>query len=161
MEYKVSKIKLSPEIALQKMRNWCAYQERSQYEALQKLTEMGLSIDEANEIIASLITENYMNEERFTLAFAGGKFRIKQWGKNKIKAELRKHKVPENMINKAFMQIDDDEYKLTLQKIITKRLEASGTKDAQIQFFDALKYCITRGFEHDLVNELLKLHIKR
>lgn len=156
MEYKVSKIKLSPETAIQKMRNWCAYQERSQYEALQKLLELGLSTDEANEIIAGLIAENYMNEERFTAAFVGGKFRIKQWGKNKIKAELRKHKVPENMINKALQQIDEQEYQRCLQKIITKRMLLRNQSSQQKVFFDTLKYCISRGFESDLVNEQLK-----
>lgn len=160
MEYKVNKIKLSPASALQKMRNWCAYQERSHHESKLKLVETGLNSEEIDEIIASLISENYLNEERFTNAFVSGKFRIKHWGKNKIKAELRRHNVPENMINKALAQINADEYILTLQKIIAKRIESSSSSNMQKQFFDVLKYCIAKGYENNLVNEVLKTNPK-
>lgn len=157
MEYKVNKIKLSPDAALQKMRHWCAYQERSQQETRLKLHEKGLNHENTEEIIALLVIENYINEERFALAFSGGKFRIKQWGNNKIRAELQKHKVPELLVNNALKKIDPEEYILTLQKVITKRIQLSDSLSDQKKFFDVLKYCISRGFESDLVNEQLKL----
>jgi len=155
MEYKVTKIKLSPNEALQKMRNWCAYQERSQQEARQKLHEMAVSSIDTEEIIAALISENYMNEARFTKAFVGGKFRIKHWGKNKIRVELRKHKVPETMIALALQEIDQEDYVAILRKTIAKRKHGSRITEQKKQFFDLLRYCISRGFESDLVSEEL------
>jgi regulatory protein len=155
MEYKVTKIKLSLNEVLQKMRNWCAYQERSQQEVRQKLHEMSASSLDTEEIIATLISENYMNEARFTKAFVGGRFRIKHWGKNKIRVELRKHKVPETMIMLALKEIDQDDYLDILRKTIEKRKQVTHKTEQKKQFFDLLRYCISRGFESDLVTEEL------
>ena len=82
---KVRKIKLSLPQALEKIKHWCAYQERGHYETRGKLYDYGLSASDIDEALAVLVSENYLNEERFAETFARGKFRIKQWGKNKIK----------------------------------------------------------------------------
>src|SRR5882757_6205956 len=80
--------RITPAQARGKIQKYCAYQERSHQEVKHKLHTYGLTVDEADEIISSLITDNFLNEERFAKAFAGGKFRIKKWGRNKIEHEL-------------------------------------------------------------------------
>lgn len=156
MEYKVSEIKLPPEVARQKIKNWCAYQERSQYEAWKKLGAYGLKSEEVEEIIADLIQENFLNEERFALALAGGKFRIKHWGKNKIKAELKKHKVSDYSINKALKSIEAGEYDKMIASVIEKKSKLIKVQDAQKKFYSLLNYLVSRGFESDLVKEHLR-----
>lgn len=155
MDYKVNKIKLSPELAHHKIKNWCAYQERSQHETRQKLYEYGLFSEDVEAIIAKLIEENFLNEERFALALAGGKFRIKLWGKNKIKAELKKHKVSDYCINKALKSIDAEAYEATLLKVIEKKIKLLKTNNRQKNFYTTLNYLVSRGFESDLGIEAL------
>jgi len=155
MDYKVSKIKLSPEAALQKMRNWCAYQERSHYETRQKLSGYGLSSEEMEVIISNLIEENFLSEERFAIALASGKFRIKHWGKNKIKAELKTHRVSEYCINKALKTIDHQEYETVLKKVIEKKIRQLKSKDPKKARYLVFNYLVSRGFESDLVSENL------
>jgi len=155
MEYKTVKIKHTPEQALFKIKNWCAYQERSQNEVRQKLYEYHLEPEDAEQIIATLISENFLNEERFALTFTSGKFRIKQWGRNKIKVELRKHKVSDYSINKALKSIDGDEYEKTIIKVIEKKLRLTRSTDRRKQFYGTLTYLASRGFESDLVTEQL------
>src|SRR5687768_6760682 len=135
MDYKVNEIKLSAEIALQKIKSWCAYQERSQRETRQKLGTFGLHADDIEGIIAELIQENFLNEERFALAFAGGKFRIKQWGKNKIKAGLKNHRISPYCIDKALKSIDEEEYKRTILKIIEKKMRPPAEPGAQKELY--------------------------
>lgn len=147
--------KFSVEIALQKAQSWCAYQERSQDETRRKLLGMGLASKEADEVIAALITENYINEERFAIAYAGGKFRIKSWGKNKIKAELRAHKVSDYSINKALKSIDELDYLSTLSRLIEKKKKTIVSTDKRKVFYLILNYLVARGFESDLVSEHL------
>jgi regulatory protein len=156
MEYKVSKIKLSQGDAFHKIKNWCAYQERSQHETRQKLYAYGLHEEAVEEIISNLIGENFLNEERFAMAFASGKFRIKQWGKNKIKIELRKHKTSDYCMNKALKSIDPDEYLKTITKVIEKKKKLLKSGDTRKQFYSILNYLVSRGFESDLVVEQLK-----
>lgn len=156
MDYKVSEIKLSPEVAGQKIRNWCAYQERSHHETRQKLFGYGLTSDETEGIIADLIQENFLNEERFAIAFAGGKFRIKHWGRIKIKIDLKRHKVSDANISKALKAITEEDYTSMIIKIVEKKMESQANLPFQKRYYATLNYLISRGFESDLVKEQLK-----
>ena len=71
---------LSKEQALQKIRHFCGYQERSHREVKEKLYSFKLRKQVVEEIICELIEESYLNEERFAIQFAGGKFRMLNWG---------------------------------------------------------------------------------
>lgn len=148
--------KLTPLVALEKMKNWCAYQERSQFEVRNKLFEYGIFNEEAENIIIQLIQENFLNEERFAIAFARGKFRIKRWGKIKIKLELKQHKVSEYCINKALKQIDGNEYFATLEKIIEKKIKEIKEPNKIKKQYKIIKYAMSRGYEQDIIMDAIK-----
>ncbi len=159
-EHKVKKLLLTPEMAKHKIEQWCAYQERSQNETRRKLYEYGLHENDVEQIIAGLISENFLNEERFALALAGGKFRIKHWGKIKIKIELRKHKISDYSIAKALNMINEDDYLKTITLVLEKKLRQTKSKDKQKLFYGTLNYAVSRGFERDLATEQLNKILK-
>ncbi|MBN8692700.1 MAG: regulatory protein RecX [Bacteroidetes bacterium] len=138
------------------MKNWCAYQERSQFEVRNKLFEYGIFNEEAENIISQLIQENFLNEERFALAFARGKFRIKRWGRIKIKLELKQHKVSEYCISKALKQIDGNEYFATLEKIIEKKTKEIRESNKIKKQYKIIKYAMSRGYEQDIIMDAIK-----
>ena len=70
--------------AVQKAADYCAYQERSQQQVRDKLYDYGLHSDQVEEALSELIQQGFINEERFAIAYAGGKFRMKGWGRKKI-----------------------------------------------------------------------------
>ena len=71
---------ITKEVALQKLQAYCAYQERCHSEVESKLYQLGIFGDAADAIIAQLIEDNFLNEERFAIAYARGKFQMKSWG---------------------------------------------------------------------------------
>lgn len=151
------KKKLTPNQALIRAEATCAYQERCQQEMRDKLYDWGLHSLEVENIIARLITDNFLNEERFAIAFAGGKFRIKKWGRIKIKLELKKRKISDYCIRKAMQQIDDTDYAKTIRDLIAKKSkEIKGGKE-HIRKYKIAKFVASRGFEQDLIWEILKL----
>lgn len=146
---------LTQQEAFQKLKQYCAYQERCHNEVKAKAFDYGLNGIEVNNIIAALIEENYLNEERFSILFAGGKFRIKKWGRIKIKYELKAKQISPINIKKALAQIDEDEYAVTL----SKQYEIYFTKQkgiSPIKKLKTLKYLQTKGFEVDLINVVSK-----
>lgn len=153
---KKPKKKLNPQQALLKAQLSCAYQERCQQEMRDKLYEWGLFPDAVESIIASLISDNYLNEERFSKAYAGGKFRIKKWGRIKIKMELKKRKISDYCIRKAMQEIDETDYIKTLKSLIAKKSKEIKGGKAHIRNFKIAKYIASRGFEQDLIWEILK-----
>ena len=149
-------------VAFTKAASYCAYQERCQQEVRDKLYSWGLWPDAVENIIAQLITEKFLNEERFAKAFAGGKFRIKKWGRVKIKMELKKRKISDYCIKQAMKEIEEREYVKTLRKLVEeqeeklKKKKLSGRFAAEIRKQKIMQYCLSRGFEQDLVREVLK-----
>ncbi|MBS1636066.1 MAG: RecX family transcriptional regulator [Bacteroidetes bacterium] len=153
---KAAKKITDPVLAYQKISNWCAYQERCQQEVRDKLYEFGLWPDAVESLIAQLIQDNFLNEERFARSFARGKFRIKKWGKQKIKIELKRRKVSDYSIRQAMKEIDDDEYLKTLRQVIaTRRKQVKEPHPVKLQY-KLVQYAMSRGFERDLAMDLLK-----
>ena len=153
---KEKKYNYDKKTALQKAANWCAYQERSQQEVRDKLYEWQMKPTEVEEIISTLISENFLNEERFALAYVSGKFKIKKWGKIKIKQGLKLKRVPEPVIKKALNSIDGDEYFETLKILLEKKQRVEKEKNAIKRQFKLVNYLHGKGFEKDLIFILLK-----
>ncbi|MEQ6121769.1 RecX family transcriptional regulator [Reichenbachiella sp. MALMAid0571] len=144
-----------------KLANYCAYQERSQKEVRNKLYETGLCKDEIEEIISELISENFLNEERFAKAFIGGKFRIKKWGKNKILMAIRQYDISDYCIKKGLQEIDSDDYINTLEQIITAKNDNLTENNVFVKRNKLAKYAMSKGYEAELVWDFLKQHIDK
>ncbi len=155
-EEKKAKKKLSPAQALIRAQLSCAYQERCQQEMRDKLYEWGLYPDAVENIIVDLITNNFLNEERFAKSYAGGKFRIKKWGKIKIKIELKKRKISEYCIKKAMQEIPDKDYITTIKQLIAKKSKEIKGGKLYVKNYKVAQYIISKGFEGDLVWDVLK-----
>ena len=146
---------LTKEQALQKLKHYCAYQERCHSEVKEKLFALGVRMKDHDEITAKLIEENYLNEERFAIAFAGGRFRIKQWGRVKIKYELKQKQVSDYSIKKALKQIDEDEYLELLKKLAKQKYDSLKSDQYLVRRKKTMDYLMQRGFEGDLVREVV------
>lgn len=143
-------------VALTKAEHFCSYQERAQQEVRNKLYEWGLWTDVVENIISQLITTNYLNEERFAKAYVQGKFKQKAWGRIKIKQGLKLKKVPDVLIKKALLTIDADDYLQALHKLLTKKAPLVKEKVAYKRHYKLQQYALSRGYEGDLINDVLK-----
>lgn len=150
------KQQLSKEKALQKLKHYCAYQERCHSEVKEKLYQLGVWKKDHDEIIAALIEEDYLNEERFAIAFAGGKWRMKQWGRVKIKYELKQKQISEYCIKKALKQISEEEYEAVLNKLAREKYTALKGEQYLVRKKKVTDYLAGRGFEIPLVTTALK-----
>lgn len=157
MEHSEKKpVKLDPAKALAKAEHYCAYQERSQQEVRDKLYEWGLWKDDVEALLSDLIQTNFLNEARFAQAYVSGKFKIKHWGKIKIKQGLKLKRVPDKMIATALKTIDYDDYLKTIGSIAEKKLKIMTEKDGYKRKYKLISYLMGRGFENDAILEVLK-----
>ena len=145
---------LSAEDVWKKITRWCDYQDRSHQETRDKLYALGLHKRDVELTISQLISEGFLNEERFALSFARGKFRMLGWGRIKIRIALQQKKIPDTCIRKALQSLPESDYRNTLGKLITSRLKSN--KDLK-ERYAAARYAISRGFEPELVREMLQV----
>ena len=137
--------------AKSKIAKYCAYQERAHSEVEQKLYTYGLFSDQVQELLAWLITENYVNEERFAIAFSGGKFRLKKWGKIKIRQHLQLKRVSEYSINKAILLIEQEDYENTMQQLIRRKWASVSADNIYTLRNKVARFVINKGYEPEQV----------
>ena len=148
----MAEIYSTKKIMYEKMKHYCAYQERCQKEVEEKLRELKVDQDMADEILLSLIHENFVKEERYAKAIARGKFRINQWGKVKIKMLLRNSRITTNLIELAMQEIDSIEYQNTIKELYLKKFNSFVKETASVKKQKTIQYLIQKGFEfHDIL----------
>ena len=139
------------EQALSKLQKYCTYQDRCHIEVERKLTEMRIIPQAKEHIIMSLIDGDYLNEERFTLAFVKGKFKIKKWGKIRLKAELEKRKISKYLIESALKQISEKDYLFTFEELANRKANSIKANSILLKKKKLADYLIYRGWESNLV----------
>lgn len=139
------------EQALSKLQKYCTYQDRCHIEVERKLTEMRIIPQAKEHIIMSLIDGDYLNEERFTLAFVKGKFKIKKWGRIRLKAELEKRKISKYLIESALKQISEKDYLFTFEELANRKANSIKANSILLKKKKLADYLIYRGWESNLV----------
>ena len=144
---------ISRQDALKKLQRYCAYQDRCHQEVRHKLLDLGLYGADVEDVITDLITENFLNEERFARSYARGKFRMKQWGRVRIRRELKQRNIPDYCIRKAMEEIAAADYEEVLAGVLQKRLpKIRETQPYQIRK-KLVDYALSRGYEIGLAWE--------
>lgn len=148
--------KPSPQEAAEKIRQYCAYQERSHLEVRNKLYGYGLFRNEVDEILLGLLSDGYLNEERFAKAFAGGKFRMKQWGRIKITHALEAKGVSKNCIQIGLKEIDSATYMESLRELLTGKSKTIQEDNIYSTRDKLSKYAMQKGYEPELVWSMVR-----
>ena len=139
------------QLAKGKIQAYCAYQERCHQEVTKKLKSWGLIPDAVDMFLAELMQHNFLNEERYARSFARGKFRIKKWGRIKIRIELKKREIYAKCIEFAMEEIDGDAYYETLKEVLQKKSNLEKETHPYKRKAKLTRYMASRGFEFDLI----------
>ncbi|MGO1242638.1 MAG: regulatory protein RecX [Sphingobacterium sp.] len=153
MDDSSSKKSYTPHQAKLKAESFCAYQERAQQEVRDKLYLWGLHHNDVENIIATLIEENFLNEERFAKAYVLGKFRMKGWGKIKIKMHLKAKRVSDPLIRTALQEIDLDDYEQKLEDTIDRKLTKPLEQLSIAERAKLIRFLQSKGYENELIFE--------
>ena len=144
------------EVAQAKLEHYCAYQERCHHEVKQKLSDLSIWGEWAEEIIQHLINENFLSEERYAQSYARGKFRIKKWGRMKIRQKLREKRVASKLIDYGMKEIDEDEYLKTIEELIEKKNKTIRETNPIKRKKKLFNYMFTKGYESSLIWKEIK-----
>ena len=141
--------------AHKKAESYCAYQERSQQEVRDKLYSWGIYPNEVENVISELVLTNFINEERFALAYVSGKFKMNRWGRIKIKQGLKMKGISERMIKEALDSIDMEEYLAQLTLLLEKKAAVLAEKDGYKRKTKLASFALGRGFESHFIFDIL------
>lgn len=140
-----------------KLEALCAYQERCSFELDQKMIKWGLSKDDRDALLAHLISYNFLSEERFAEAFVSGKFRIKKWGRIKIRNGLKLKRISDYSISKGMEIIEEDEYWNNLIHLTERKWDTLNTpKDDYPTRVKLYRFLSSKGYEQDLIKDAVE-----
>jgi regulatory protein len=142
---------------IQQAKYFCAYQERCSSEVFQKLSNLGIDKPQQQTIMDTLINEGYIDDQRFAVVYAQGKFKNNHWGRIKIFLELTRRGIPNNMIKQAIEGINEEDYNTVLQSLIDKKMQTLKEKKARQIEEKTAYFCSGKGFEPELVWKLIKI----
>lgn len=152
---------LTPSMLLAKLQKYCAYQDRCHQEVRTKLLKLGARGLDLEVVIAELIKDNFLNEERFAKSYARGKFRINSWGKMKITRELKKRNISDYCIKKGLEEIELKEYRFRLNGLMVKKINTSSEKDYYKLRLKVANHALNKGYESELIYFLLDRILKK
>ena len=138
----------------QKMVNYCVYQDRCHAEVEQKMRDFLLIPEAKDEIFLYLMKENYLNEERFTRSYIRGKFYIKQWGRNKIRMNLKQKGINEKLISNSMDEIYEEDYEKTLSKLCQNYFSTLKGLQVYQKKSKTIRYLMSKGYEYDMILEV-------
>jgi regulatory protein len=142
--------------AKRKLERYCAYQERCHKDVNNKLKEMGMIPIAIDEIITHLIRHDFLNETRFSKAFARGKFRIKKWGRVRITRELKARAISVYNIKAALQEISEQDYLDTFNELAARKNSSLREANRLKKRKKLADYLLYRGWESHLVYEKIK-----
>jgi regulatory protein len=142
---------LTPELAYPKIKHYCGYSERCHFEVRERLFAMGLIKKDVETLLSRLIEENYLNEERFAIQFAGGHFRQKKWGRTRIIYALKQKRVSDQNIKRGLKEISEEEYLSLLQKLATNKWENLKREQSISREAKTTAYLLQKGYERQAI----------
>ena len=142
------------------MRRWCAMQERCTVEVKIHASACGIPDASTGKIIDQLTDEGFIDEERFAKLYAGGKFRNKKWGRERIIGELKARQISEDAIREGIREIDEDQYHENIVKMVEHKIATTDHSNPLLFRHRLSKPVIAKGYEPELVygviDELMK-----
>jgi len=143
-------------IAYDKAAFLCSRSEHCVSEIREKLKLWGLSSEDSELVIAKLVEEKYIDDERFARAYVKDKFRFNHWGKQKIAFMLRSKNISSEIMELAFEEIEDEGYSDELRKILTDKEKSIKAKDQYDKRNKLMRFAMGRGFESVQISAVLK-----
>lgn len=137
-----------PEI-VERMRKFCAYQDRCHSEVRSKLLKLEVYGDDLEEVMSQLISEKFLDEERYARSYVRGKFRMNRWGRFKIRMNLKQKQVSDYCIRKGFEEISDEDYETTVDELLRAKLKDDFSFESRQKAKAAL---MRKGFEPELIS---------
>ena len=133
----------------------CALAEHCQYEMLEKMRRWELTEDAQARVMAKLIKERYVDDERYAQAFVKDKIRYNKWGRRKVEQALWQKRVDEDIRKRVLDDVDDDEYLNVLRPLLKQKRKIIKAKNDYELNQKLVRFAIGRGFTFDIIRQCI------
>ena len=138
----------------EKIRRYCAYQDRAESEVRLKLRQYEVTGGEAERMVAELKEEGFLDEERYVDSFVRGKINVKKWGIEKIKSHLLAKGVAAKNIEKYLTEVNRELYAQNLQTVMEKWLRTHPDQSATSPTL--YRHLLSKGYSYQEIKTAIE-----
>ena len=135
----------------------CAQAEHCQYEMLEKMRRWEVPEDAQTRIMAKLIKERYVDDERYAQAFVKDKIRYNKWGRRKVEQALWQKRVDEDIRKRVLDDVDDAEYLSVLRPLLKQKRKTIKAKNDYELNPKLMRFAVGRGFTFDIIRQCMDI----
>lgn len=143
--------------AYQKLAALCARSEHCQQEMLDKMRQWGVSDEDQAKVMARLIKEKYVDDERFAHAFVYDKIRYSKWGRRKVEQALWMKRIDEHISKSILDEMDDEEYLQILRPLLKQKSKSVTGRNEYERTMKLIKFALGRGFTMDIIKQCIEV----
>lgn len=133
----------------------CAQAEHCQYEMVEKMRRWELSEEAQARVMAKLIKERYVDDERYAQAFVKDKIRYNKWGRRKVEQGLWQKRIDEDIRKRVLDEVDDNEYLDVLRPLLKQKRKTIKAKNDYELNQKLMRFAMGRGFTFNLIRQCL------
>lgn len=134
---------------------WCSRREHCCKDVFDKAVAWGCTLSEAREVVDFLVEQRFVDDRRYTEAFAKDKLRFNKWGRMKISYMLRFQSIDKSIIQEVLSEIDETEYHSILIGELQKKLKTICGNGFEIRG-KLFRFAAGKGFEPEIINEVIE-----
>jgi len=133
----------------------CANAEHCQHEMLEKMRKWELPEAVRARVMARLISERYVNDERYARAFVKDKIRYNKWGRRKVQQALWMKRIDDDIQQRVLDDIDDAEYLAVLKPLLKQKTKSIKAENDYERNQKLIRFALGRGFTFDIIRQCL------
>ena len=135
----------------------CAQAEHCQYEMLEKMRRWELSEEIQARVMARLVSERYVDDERYARAFVKDKVRYNKWGRRKVEQALWQKHIDAAIRQQVLDEVDDNEYIEVLRPLLKQKRKSTKAQSDYEMNQKLMRFALGRGFTFDIIRQCLDI----
>ena len=133
----------------------CARSEHCQWEMLEKMRRWELDDAALARVMARLVKERYVDDERYARAFVKDKVRYNKWGRRKVEQALWQKRIDDDIRERVLDEVDKEEYLNVLRPLLKqKRKSIKAENDYELKQ-KLVRFALGRGFTYDIIRQCI------
>ena len=146
---------ISEQDALYKLSAMCSTAEHCSYEMKEKMCKWGLAEDVRERIMQRLMIDKYVDDSRYCRFFVRDKIRYNKWGRRKIEQALWQKRIPKEISEPIFDDMDEGEYLKVLRPLVAAKMKTVKAGSDYERNGKLIKFALGRGFDMDLIRQCI------
>lgn len=133
----------------------CARSEHCQHDLTEKMRRWEMTDEAQARVMQRLVSERYVDDERYARAFVRDKIKYNKWGRRKVEQALWQKHIDDDIRQRVISEVDDEEYLSVLRPLLKQKRRSTKAESDYEQNQKLVRFALSRGFTYDIIRQCI------